>query len=303
MKNRSLKLSLIAAVSAMLLTACGSAAQPVMSSDVVTEDTENAPSEAPEEEEEETEPVHEHEWIEATFASPKTCITCRETEGEPRQTYFEEHGAQVKDAPVDCTVDAVIYNPDNTELQMTTDFTWQQLDCYSEPAQEEGYQLVHLELLASGQTYYDGTRDIAYHGMQESQECYDWYTGRVLPGRDFVDNDTMEYTVTIEVDDVSYDVSYTAEYEWKWDGWTADANGDQHNNGSLYATFTFKIPEDYDGLVFAAVPHPEYDGEELDTENIDESEKYAFDDDQYVEGTVFFRINKEGMAPLREAEE
>ena len=202
MKIKSLKLSLIAAASAMLLMACGSAAQPAMSNDAITEDTEeSAPSEAPEEEEEETEPVHEHEWIEATFASPKTCITCGETEGEPRQTYFEEHGAQVKDAPVDCTVDALRFNIDNPEQQMPTDYTWQQIDCYSEPAEEDGYQLVHLELLASGQAYNDGA-EVVYIPRCKSG-CYDWYTGRLLPTRDMQGDDSMEYTVTIEVDDVS----------------------------------------------------------------------------------------------------
>lgn len=46
--------------------------------------------------------------------------------------------------------------------------------------------------------------------------------------------------------------------------------------------------------VFGAVPENEYTGS--DTETVDEDECYALDEG-YVEGTVFFRINKEGTVP------
>lgn len=300
-KRKLLKVSFTVAASAMLLTACGNTAEPATSNTVIsTTAVENVSTEAPQEE---TESVCAHEWKEATYAEPKTCTLCGETEGEPKQTYFEEHGAQVKDAPVDCTVDRVIYNPDNLEQQMVTDVTWQQLDCYSEPAEEDGYQFVRLELLASSQGYYNSANNINYTGGFMTQRCYDWYTGRALPTRSTSGEDTVEYTVTIDIDDVSYDVSYTQDVEWENGEWTADASGDAYYDSLGYVTYTFKIPEGYDGLVFAAIPLTEYNEEDYDYENIDESEQYAFDDDACPEGTVFFRINKEGMAPLRQIEE
>lgn len=214
MKKRKLwKISFTAAASALLLTACGNTAEPAASNTVVS--TAAVESEPTETMQEETESVCAHEWEEATFSAPKTCSICGETEGEPKQTYFEEHGAQVKDAPVDCTVDAVIYNGDHSEQQMATDVTWQQLDCYSEPAEEDGYLLVHLELLGTFQNYYDSAKNITYGGGYLEMQCYDWYTGRQLPSKDMLGDNAAEYTTMIDVDGVSYDVSYTMDSKWE----------------------------------------------------------------------------------------
>lgn len=301
MRKKVINMAIMAAASAMLLTACGNTAEPAASNSVVS--TAAVESEPTEVTQEETESVCAHEWEEATYAAPKTCSVCGETEGEPKQTYFEEHGVQVKDAPVDRTVDTVIWDSDYPEQQKVTDGTWQQLDCYSEPAEEDGYLLVHLELRGHYQNYCNSTRDICYNAGTFSTGCYDWYTGRESQSRSTSGDDTVEYTLTIDVDSVSYDVSYTYDYKWEYDDWIADANGDLYGDTFLYKTYVFKIPEGYDGLVFAAIPLLEYHEEDEDSENIDESEKYAFDDEVYKEGTVFFRINKEGMVSLRQAEE
>lgn len=305
MKRKLLNTLFTVAVTVMMLTACGSEAEPTVGSTDTVESvsSEATQTEAEGENEKETESVCEHEWKEATYSEPKTCAICGETEGKPKQTYFEEHNAQVKDAPVDCAVDAVLYESNNSELQMITDATWRQLDCYSEPAEEDGYQLVHIELSASLQLYYDSTMNLNYTGLWINSGWYDWYTGRHFPARSTTNDDTAEFVTTIDVDGVSYDVSYTHNIEWEQSEWMYVESGNAYSYMDSHDTYIFKVPEGYDGLVFAAIPKTECSEEDWDFETVNESEQYAFDDDHYTEGTVFFRINKEGSAPLRQAEE
>lgn len=324
MKEKMLKLLLAVAVAASLLAGCGNTAEPADSGSVANDGADAVDSAVEE---------CEHEWVDATCEEAKHCSKCGETEGEalphtlmeatyhdaptctvcgavegePLQSYFEEHGAEVLDAPVACTVNMVLCDPDNkTEHYMIKDGTWEQIDLYSEPADEEGYQLIHLELCFPWQAYYNAEQDINYVYNQYCILVCDWYTGREFLARDTFANeseggsDAFAYTTTLDIDGVSYDVSYTKEQYIEAEDWVLQDNGDATNDIRDYTTYTFKVPEGYDGLVLAAIPKNEY--EELDTETIDESEAYVFDDD-YVEGTVFFRINKEGMVPERLPEE
>lgn len=308
MKKKILTLLLALVVSASALAGCGNSAEPAANGNAAEDTAEECV----------------HEWVDATCEEPKhcskcgetegealghtlteatyheaaTCTVCGKTEGEPKQSYFEERGTEVADAPVACTVNVLIYDPNNpTEHQMTTDATWEQIDCYSEPADEEGYQLVHLDVCASSQLYYDAALDIDYTSIFISGGIYDWYTGRHFPDRYKANGATFDYSITLEVDGISYDVAYSNDSRWEFDDWVYNDSGDAICNIILYATYTFKVPDGYDGLVFAAVPENEY--RVPDTETIDESESYAFDEDEYTEGTKFFRINKEGMVPER----
>lgn len=234
MRKKVINMAIMAVASVPLLMACGNTAEPAANNAVIsTAVVENTPTEVPQEE---TESVCAHEWKEATFSEPKTCTVCGETEGEPKQTYFEEHGALVKDAPVDCTVDMVIRDRYHPEQQMVTDDTWQQLDCYSEPAEEDGYLLVHLELLGTYQCYYDSAKNIEYGAGNLMMNCYDWYTGRQFPFKDLEGDDAAEYTTMIDVDGVSYDVSYTMDSKWEFGDWIADASGDQYIDCFDYLT-------------------------------------------------------------------
>ncbi|MCM1046374.1 MAG: hypothetical protein NC417_12765 [Candidatus Gastranaerophilales bacterium] len=238
-----------------------------------------------------------HQWVEATFAEPKTCSLCGETEGDKRQTYFEEHGAEVMDAPVACTVNGLIYNGDDPEnYQMTRDGVWEQTDCYSEPAEEDGYQIVYLQLHFMSSLYHDVALDRDLTTLTQRNAIYDWYTGRVLPSRDLFGSDAFEVETVLEIDGSRYTVSYEKTLEWEQEAWIWDDKGNASSVMHFYNTYRFKVPDGYDGLVFAAIPCNEY--RESDTETIDESESYAFDEG-YVEGTVFFRINGEGMVPER----
>lgn len=311
MKKKVLTFVLAVAMSASLLAGCGTKAEPVVSESVEGNETASESTEAECEHEwvDATckEPKHcskcgetegtplDHEWAEATFAAPKTCTLCGETEGEREQSYFEEHGVEVPDAPVDCTVDAVIYNPDNPEkFQRVVDCVWEQTDCYTEPA-EDGYQLVHLGLTVTTQLYYDAAEKGDYYRNRVSLGVYDWYTGRKLPTRDMQDDDAFEYVTTLEIDGTSYDVSYTEEVLWEQDDWVYDDTGNGSSNLIGIVSYTFKVPEGYDGLVFVAAPSREY--KEFDTETVkgvEEAEYASLDetDEDYIEGRKYFRINR-----------
>lgn len=128
--------------------------------------------------------------------------------------------------------------------------------------------LVHLELEKVTYLYYDALKFIEYNFCSNESDIYDWYTGRAFPKRQTFQADGFEYGITLEIDGVPYDVSYSQEVKPNYEGWKYDSNGYGTNKGVTQETYIFKIPDGYDGLVFAAVLKNEYTG--LDTETVDE---------------------------------
>lgn len=310
MRRKLVTVILAAAMSVSLLAGCGNSAGTENNSNTEGETESAEASESTEAECEHEwvdatcqEPKHcskcgetegtplDHEWAEATFAAPKTCTLCGETEGERTQSYFEEHGVEVPDAPVSCTVDGLIHNRDNPEeFQKVVDTTWEQTECYIEPAEEDGYQLIHLELVKTLQVYYDAQQGINYTTIQDQVGVYDWYTGREFPGRDMEGDDSFDYATTLEIDGASYDVSYAHDNGRVEQGdWVYDDAGNGLSDIKVIFSYVFKVPDGYDGLVFAAIPKREY--QKLDTETVVgvEEARYAVLD---YEGTKFFRINR-----------
>lgn len=315
MRRKLVTVILAAAVSVSLLAGCGNSAGTGNNSNTEGETESAEASENAEAQCEHTwvdatcqEPKHcskcgetegtalDHVWAEATFAAPKTCTLCGETEGEREQSYFEEHGVDVPDAPVSCTVDGVIYNPDNPEkYQKVVDAVWEQIDCYTEPAEEEGYQLVHLDLSVGMFLYYDWDQDIYYLNNRVTMGTYDWYTGRMLPSRDMEGDDAFDYTTTLELDGATYDVSYTKNQRWEQGEWVFDNMENASSDFKGFFSYVFKVPDGYDGLVFGVLPRSEY--REMDTEmvsGVEEAEYAPLDesDEGYVEGCKYFRINR-----------
>lgn len=315
MRRKLVTVILAAAMSVSLLAGCGNSAGTENNSNTEGETESAEASESTEAECEHEwvdatcqEPKHcskcgqtegtplDHEWAEATFAAPKTCTLCGETEGERTQSYFEEHGVDVPDAPVSCTVDGVIYNGDNPqEYQKVVDAVWEQTDCYTEPAEEDGYQLVHLELIRTVKLYHDVQQDVWYTGTGWNAGVYDWYTGRRFPVRDMEGTDAFELATKLEIDGASYDVSYEQGVLWEQDDWVDDEAGNGTSNFKGIFSYIFKVPEGYDGLVYAVIPTREY--REMDTETVtgEEEAEYAFldeSDEDYLEGIKYFRINR-----------
>lgn len=296
MKKKILTWILTSAVLVSVLAGCGAKAELVTSESVeeTVEETAEEPEEEPEYEPEE-EPECTHEWADATFTAPKTCVLCGETEGERRQSYFEEHGIEVPDAPVACTVDVLNCVEDNEkEYQMATDAVWEQVDCNSEPADEDGYQLIYLKVNAISQNHYYAEQDIYYNNTNNMLLIYDWYTGsRILGSED----DTFKNFTTLDLGEISYDVFYTKETQWKYGDFTYADNGDATKPVKFYANFIFKVPESYDGLVFAVVPVREY---EWFLDGTDHWKYAPLDeaDENYVEGIRYFRINRNEDSPI-----
>lgn len=297
MKKKILTFTIIAAVSIFLLAGCGNATVDADNNSVADSGTNSVAEKTDEVESTKTTSECVHQWKEATYAELKTCSLCGETEGEPKQSYFEEHGAQVADAPVVCSMDAVLFDYFDLRNQKAAKVVWEQIDCYREPADQEGYQLIHLDLGMSLQHYFDAGQYIEYGFAFFDNEIYDWYTGLAFPSKDLFLDDAFDYSATLEIDGVQYDVAYTKEATYEYGSWVYNKNGNGTKDCKGHIIYTFKVPDGYDGLVFAAVPAYEYTGQ--DAETVDESERYAFDEEA-AEGMVFFRINKEGMVPERQ---
>ena len=303
MKKKILTL-VLAVTTAAMLVGCGKAQETAGGGE---EEVKQETQEAAPEETATAEPERVHEWVEATYAAPKTCKLCGETEGEPKQSYFDEHGVNVPDGPVDCTVDCIYYKKEDPETYCRVgDAVFTQTDCYAEPADEEGYQNVHLTLTVAMQPgcYYDAAENVEYLSVRYSNGIYDWYTGRMLPGRGTRDDDAQEYAVTLDIDGVSYEVSYSEEISWEQGEWVHDEAGNGTSSMTATKEYIFRIPEGYDGLVYCACPTREYT--EIDTETVsglDEAEYATLDpaDEDYVEGKQYFRINHTEI-PVREAE-
>lgn len=312
MKKKLVTVIFAAAMSLSLLAGCGTKTEPVVSESVEgnEETSESTEAECEHEWVDATcqEPKHcskcgetegttlDHAWTEATFAAPKTCTLCGETEGERTQSYFEEHGVDVPDAPVSCTVDGLIYNGDNPqEYQKVVDSVWEQTDYYTEPTEEDGYQLVHLELIRTVPLDYDVQQDVWYASTDWSAGVYDWYTGQMLPARNIIGDGDFEYVTTLEIDGARYDVSYAMGVQWAdVDDWTYDdvGNGTKHFRATF--NYVFKVPEGYDGLVYRVIPVREH--KEWDTEIVqgEEAVYVALDenDENFTEGCKYFRINR-----------
>ena len=304
MKKRILALAL-AVMTTLMLAGCGKAQETVGGKE---EEVKQETQEAAPEETATAEPECVHEWVEATYAAPKTCKLCGETEGEPKQSYFAQYGVDVPDGPVDCTVDYIYYNKEDPETYCRVgDAVCTQTDCYAEPADEEGYQNVHLTLTVTLQPgcYYDAAEDVKYLRQTYYEGIYDWYTGRMLPVRDMSGDDAQEYAVTLDIDGASYEVSYSAEISWEQGEWVRDEAGNGTSSMTATKEYIFRIPEGYDGLVYCAIPRREYSGG-IDTETVnglDEAKYIPLDpsDEDYVEGMQYFRINRTEI-PVREAE-
>lgn len=145
------------------------------------------------------------------------------------------------------------------------------------------------------QVYYDVQQDIWYTWTNWNAGVYDWYTGQMFPVRDIEGTDDFEYAATLEIDGASYDVSYTMDVRWEQGDWIYDEAGSGLCDYRGIFSYVFKVPDGYDGLVYIVVPTREY--REMDTETIQGEEEAVYtildeNDEDYVEGKKFFRINR-----------
>lgn len=203
------------------------------------------------------------------------------------ESYFDANGIPVLDEPSNFEVHAVAFDmEDNTiQRQVSAKGTAHAVVAGSE---KEGYKkvILYVSIACSGFEYNEeGGLD---ESLSYNNGVYDLYTGRALPTRSTTDDTTYDYTTTVEVDGVSYDLYYNKDVSWHWespDGVEVIRFCDQ--------VITFEVPKVYDGLVYCATDKVSYDPSTY-SEEIDESEYYAMDllNDESVaaDTTVFFRF-------------
>ena len=209
--------------------------------------------------------------------------------GEISHDYFTANGLTVLEKiPEEFTFNALVFNmvdPQNQHPQPATGVP----ACNVTPDEEEGYKKVSLKLMITI------PGNSATENMMISNAVYDLYTGRKLPSQSLNGTDGYDYSAAIQVNGVSYNLHYSKENDWEW---TTTEEGEEAQ--VCYQTWTMKVPEDYDGLVYAAVDvvsdplESLYETEGEKTEEIDESEYYAMDiaedETRNLDNTVFFRF-------------
>ncbi len=275
MKLKRLLLPVVAVC--LLLSACGKKA----------EEPAEPEQEAWEEAAEEEETVCDHVFAEATYHAPKTCTICGETEGDVKPSYFEELGVQVDPVPVDREVNVYVeVEEDPDELSYITPGLFH-VESITEEPQGDGTVLVTMVSKISYDVCYEDdwwNQNVMTHWFDG---LYDYYTGKHFEHDDMIGRSYLEYSVEVSYDDEDYTIEYSMNNEWdKSDYWY-----DDHSSNQTFfctKTTTVRVPEGYDGIVYAIFEACGAGGEE-------ESFSEYFDPDlsvyPYVDGVYLFRVN------------
>lgn len=240
---------------ALLLTGCGQGAPAV--AEAPTEAVTEAPTtEAP------TEPPCAHEWTEADYFKPATCTLCGETLGEPKQPYFVEQGLNIVDAPADCVTEGVAYNKANSRREsVPVDVHF---DVWTITVNDGGNQdpissvSLRLKIGRCTKKCSDGTK-LDYCDFNTG--IYDYYTGQWLHPATEIKNGDDSFDYQLEIDGAAdvYNIVYSNSFGFHP---LQDAREEPQEDGSInyYNTYLadsyfLRCPLDYDGLVFAVIPH------------------------------------------------
>lgn len=287
MMKRALISSTMTILLISVLTGCAGNSKSEEESDIMvsqSEIVEETEKETVQEEvnEETVTPECEHRWKEATYSNPKICEICGISEGEPRNNYFKENNISIFEKPTELTTKICYWNKNNESDMDLVDGKLTVQEYKNEDSDEEGYNTVVLSVMLEFQIPYkwDG-----WH-VNWNNQIYDLYSGRSLPSKDLPSGDEgYNYMTEVEVDGKIYTVEYTKENEWNDIEWYFDEAGNEVCDKKCTQKYVYKIPKEYDGLVYALIPStevPEYSDE------IDETIEYALED--YEKGTQFFRI-------------
>lgn len=257
--------------------------------------------------------VHKHTWAEATCTSPKTCSECGETEGEalghtlgkatyfapaacsvcgesvgePKPDYFTEHGIPVADAPKDYTHKCIIADVNDYSYAISEGFAATVKEYKIEADTKEGYNKVTFVVAVTGEiNWEDENGHVGYNTLALGTGLYDVYSGQSFYGADKKGSGSGEYAMTIELDGVSYEITYTDNVKYDWGEWV-----ETEDNATLTVTVTnsyeIHVPEEYDGLVYCAEAITKIEVEE----GVQTEETFAGELDNLSE-CKFFRLNK-----------
>ena len=233
-----------------------------------------------------------HEWAPATYALPETCTLCGETRGEAKPTYFAENGITASPVPGDgeeVPLTYLTYATEAPEIMTVRDNGIVTFSQTIEPAEEEGYQLVTLNVTLTLLITGDDSSLYASTTVWNNA-LYDLYSGRKVPGRSIMSDDGFSYEAELTVDDVEYLLRYEKNNEWETSPWIEMEDGGLCLYKWCYQTIEFLLPEGYDGLIYALIPALEVPSDSA-FEAIDESETYVLDlTPEELEGAAFFRV-------------
>lgn len=267
------------------LCACGGSSAPAGAP------AESAPAESTPAE---SEPACEHEWAPATHTQPETCTICGETRGEPKGTGFAENGLTASPIPSDgekVPLTYLTYSEIDPEIFTVRDNGVVALSQTVEPAEQEGYKLVTLEVNATFEITPDESTAIYYNTFW-NDGLYDFYTGCKVPAQSAEAYDSaFAYEGELEVDGTVYPLQYNYYYNSRM---TFDVEGD--DGGIAYYLSFYELvievlmPEEYDGLVYALRPALEVPADPSYT-GIHGKESYVTDlAPEELAGTAFFRV-------------
>lgn len=269
------------------LAACGGSSAPTAAPAESTP-AESTPAES---EPAESEPACAHEWAPASYAAPETCTLCGETRGDAKPTYFEENGLTAAPLPgegEEVPLTYLTYTTDDPEIFSVRENGVVSFSQTVEPAEEEGYKLVTLNVSVYFPIESDESTFYAFTTLWNNS-LYDLYTGRKVPGRSIQSNDGFSYEAELPVEDAVYLLKYEKNNHWETSSWAEDEEGTMWVEKWCSQTIVFLLPEEYDGLVYALGAALEVPAD--DDYEIDESEMYVLDlTPEELAGTAFFRV-------------
>lgn len=202
--------------------------------------------------------------------------------------YFTQNDLEVIDGlgPVESA--AVAFMPDDPSVQKVVPCTVTLEDPVVQ-SQEDGYTVIVRKVRTVMRIPLEDY-EAGYTTVSFSNALYDLYTGRKFPSQNLSDNEGFDYTNTITVNGVDYIVNYSKENSWEW-GVMPSEEGDQEL-GICTSTYTLKIPDGYDGVVYAAQGCASYIPDE--ESGFDETESYVLDlkenPERDFEKTSFFHF-------------
>ncbi len=208
--------------------------------------------------------------------------------------YFEENGLTVSQTtPSSLQYTYLLYNADNTNQYVHPEGQFKVLQCTTEPSTEAGYNIVTLKFKLFFQVRYFADGGIEMLDCIWMHDVYDYYTGKVFSVKNMpVNGGSYDYVIDMPVNGRTASIYYSEESSWEQGEWYRDGYGDGYCDFSCSETCIFKVPADYDGLVFALVPVTEKP-DEVNFES-SEGESYVKEniDSEKLSGTQFFRFGE-----------
>lgn len=256
--------------------------------------------------------THVHTWTEATCTEPKTCTVCEETEGEAlghslseatyfapavctvcgeevgekKPSYFEEKGIAVANAPADHIQKGMLVNGNDTSYIVPTDFNTGIVSLTTEP-DGDGYEKVTFTFTLSGSLYYrDENGREGYTLATFDNAIFDYYTGIHFTAEDVLDDTGYESAMVIDLDGVSYTISYNKSISWNWGDLKHTADGNMYYDFVATSVYEFRVPDGYDGLVYCAAVATEYNPSD------DKENNFYAGTMEHLSECQFFRLNK-----------